>query len=197
MLRRTTTTCGPTERRRLYMTYSGSTREPDDSGLVRRGLFARREPSPAEPLMTPTEYRLADTVTNAVEERLEEGLRAIEAQATALMREVATEVWRSSSRDVRPEQERIVTLLSRDQAIRSLISSSDERFQSLAVRTARLEDHLSEVVDHGRQTRESMETSAAAIREIADVTRDPRRGDRPVAARAGRAPHRGSVRPHG
>ncbi|MGZ8566197.1 MAG: hypothetical protein ACXWXS_04005 [Actinomycetota bacterium] len=149
------------------MTYSGSTREPDDGGLVRRGLFARREPSPAEPLMTPTEYRLAETVTNAVEERLEEGLRAIEAQATALMREVATEVWRSSSRDVRPEQERIVTLLSRDQAIRSLISSSDERFQSLAVRTARLEDHLSEVVDHGRQTRESMETSAAAIREIA------------------------------
>ena len=35
------------------MTYPGSTREPDDSGLVRRGLFARREPSPAEPLMTP------------------------------------------------------------------------------------------------------------------------------------------------
>ena len=149
------------------MSYPGSTREPEDGGLVRRGLFARREPSPAEPLMTATEYRLAETVTNAVEDRLEEGLRAIEAQATALMREVATEVWRSSARDVRPEQERIVTLLSRDQAIRSLIASSDERFQSLAVRTARLEDHLSEVVDHERQTREAMEVSAAAIREIA------------------------------
>jgi hypothetical protein len=149
------------------MTYPGSTREPDDGGLVRRGLFARREPSPAEPLMTPTEYRLAETVTGAIEERLEEGLRVIEGQATALMREVATEVWRSSARDVRPEQERIVTLLSRDQAIRSLIASSDERFQSLAVRTARLEDHLGEVVDHERHTREAMEASAAAIREIA------------------------------
>ncbi len=148
------------------MTNPGTTREPED-GLLRRGRFVRRDPSPAEPLMTPTEYRLAETVGGAVEDRLEEGLRVIETQAAALMREVATEIWRSSSRDVRPEQERIVTLLSRDQAIRSLIASSDERFQSLAVRTARLEDHLGDLSESERRTREAMETSATAIREIA------------------------------
>jgi ribosomal protein S15P/S13E len=117
--------------------------------------------------MTPTEYRLAETLTRAVEDRLEEGFQAIEEQATALLREVATEVWRTSSRDVRPEQERIVTLLSRDQAIRSLIASSDERFQSLAVRTSRLEDHLEEVSRSSRETRAAMEASAVAIHEVA------------------------------
>jgi hypothetical protein len=149
------------------MNDEGSPREPNGSGLVRRGIFPRRDPSPSEPLLTPTEYRLADTLQRAVDDRLEEGLRILEDQASGLMREVATEVWRSSSKDVRPEQERIVTLLSRDQAIRSLIASSDERFQSLAVRTARLEDHLSELQEHGRQTRTAMEASAAAIKEIA------------------------------
>ena len=103
----------------------------------------------------------------AIDDRLEDGLRAIEEQATALMREVATEIWRSSARDVRPEQERIVTLLSRDQAIRSLITPRDERFQSLAVRTARLEDHLNDLAESDRHTREAMEHSADAIREIA------------------------------
>lgn len=107
-------------------------------------------------------------VTRSVADRLDDGLRGLESRAAELMREVATEIWRTSSKDVRPEQERIVTLLSRDQAIRSLISSSDERFQSLAVRTARLEDHLAQVTDSARRTREAIETSAKAIREIAD-----------------------------
>jgi hypothetical protein len=151
----------------VEMSTSGSTREPDDSGLLRRGLFARREPAATEPMMTATEYRVADSLQRAIDDRLEDGLRVIEEQATALMREVATEIWRSSSKDVRPEQERIVTLLSRDQAIRSLIASSDERFQALAVRSARLEDHLGDLAETGRATREAMEASATAIREIA------------------------------
>jgi hypothetical protein len=150
------------------MTYEGPTREPEDDGLFRRGLFARREPSPAEPQMTPTEYRLAETLTRTVDQRVDDGVRTLEEQATALLREVATEVWRTSAKDVRPEQERIMTLLARDQAIRSLILSSDERFQALAVRTARLEDHLQEVTESERRTRDAMESSAAAIREIAD-----------------------------
>jgi hypothetical protein len=150
------------------MTYEGPTREPEDDGLLRRGLFARREPSPAEPQMTPTEYRLAETLTRAVDERVDDGVRSLEEQATALLREVATEVWRTSAKDVRPEQERIMTLLARDQAIRSLLASSDERFQALAVRTARLEDHLNDVAESERRTRDAMEASAAAIREIAE-----------------------------
>ena len=148
------------------MTEYGSSHRPEDPGFLRR--IRRSEPAPAEPMMTPTEYRLADTVQRAIDDRLEEGIRAIEEQATALMREVATEIWRSSSRDSRPEQERIVTLLSRDQAIRSLIASSDERFQALAVRSSRLEDHIHDLSESGRQTREAMEASAKAIREVAE-----------------------------
>ncbi len=148
------------------MTNTGPTRETEDDGLF-RGLFARREPSPAEPTMSPAEHRLAQTLQQAVDERLEGGLRTLEEQATGLLREVATEVWRTGARDVRPEQERIMTLLARDQAIRSLITSSDERFQTLAVRTARLEDHLTDLSESERRTREAMEDSAAAIREIA------------------------------
>jgi uncharacterized protein YukE len=143
----------------------GPSHRPDDAGIWRR----RRRPEPApEPLLTPTEHRLADTLQRVIDDRLDEGLRAIEDQAMALMREVATEIWRASARDVRPEQERIVSLLSRDQAIRSLIASSDERFQALAVRTARLEDQLRDAIEQGRRAREAMEAAAAQVRRIAD-----------------------------
>jgi hypothetical protein len=150
------------------MTTSGASRGPEESGLLRRGFFPRREPAQTEPVITEPEARLADLLQSAVEDRLEVGLRTIEEQATGLMREVAGEVWRASAKDVRPEQERIVSILSRDQAIRSLIASSDERFQALAVRSASLEDHLSDLTGSERRTREAMEETARAIREIAD-----------------------------
>jgi hypothetical protein len=130
-------------------------------------LFTR----PAEPeptVLSPAEEEVATALTGVVDERIEEGLQALEDQATALMREVASELWRSSAKDVRPEQERIVSLLSKDQAIRSLIASTDERFQALSTRAARVEDTLLDVADSGRGTREAMEAAAASIREIAE-----------------------------
>jgi hypothetical protein len=148
------------------MSMSGYGRD-EEPRLLRRGIFPRREPAPVE-AMTPAELELADALQRAVDDRLEEGLRAIETQATVLMKEVAREVWRASSKDVRPEQERIVSILSRDQAIKSLIASSDERFQALAVRGARLEDHLEELSASERRTREAMEAAATSIREIAE-----------------------------
>jgi hypothetical protein len=151
------------------MTEHGSTHDPEDSGSPRRALFTRR-PSDASsrPSGMTMQDRLADSLQRAIDERLEDGLRAIEEQATALMQEIATEVWRASSGDARPEQERIMSLLSRDQTIKSLIASSDERFQALAVRAARLEDTLTDLAQTGRTTREAIASSAAAIRQIAD-----------------------------
>jgi hypothetical protein len=150
------------------MTTTGASRGSEESGLLRRGFFPRREPAPTEPTISEPEARLAELLQSAVDDRLQEGLQAIEEQATGLMREVAGEMWRASAKDVRPEQERIVSILSRDQAIRSLIASSDERFQALAVRSASLEDHLNDLAESERRTRESMEDTARAIREIAD-----------------------------
>jgi hypothetical protein len=119
-------------------------------------------------VLSPVEEEIAKAMTSVVDERIEEGLQALEDQATLLMREVASELWRSSAKDVRPEQERIVSLLSRDQAIRSLIASSDERFQALSTRAARVEDALNDLTESGRTTREAMEASAASIRQIAE-----------------------------
>jgi hypothetical protein len=114
------------------------------------------------------ELGITRALQRTIDARMEEGLRTLEEQATVLMREIASEVWRASGTDARPEQERIVSLLSRDQAIRSLIASSDERFQTLAVRSMRLEDHLAEIAQATRVTRQTMEASTQAIREIAD-----------------------------
>ncbi len=144
------------------------TARPAGAGARRRSPLFTRQPDPEPTVLSPVEEEIANALTHAVDERVEEGLQALEDQATLLMREVATELWRSSAKDVRPEQERIVSLLSRDQAIRSLIASSDERFQALSTRAARVEDTLGDLADTGRATREAMEASADSIREIAD-----------------------------
>jgi hypothetical protein len=114
------------------------------------------------------ELNITRALQRTIDERLEEGLRRLEEQATVLMREIAAEMWRASATDARPEQERIVSLISRDQAIRSLLASSDERFQALAVRSRALEDHLSEIAQATRATRQTMEQSTTAIRQIVE-----------------------------
>jgi len=143
---------------------TGTTYPPEGSGAPRRGFFARRpDPSASYPA-----HADPNTLEGAVEERLDAGLQAIQEQAAALMREIASEMWRASGTDIGPEQDRILSFLSRDQAIRSLIASSDDRFQVLAVRTARLEDALAELAENGRLIREAIQMSAQSIHEVAN-----------------------------
>lgn len=142
---------------------TGTTYPPEGPGAPRRGFFARR-PDPT----SHSTYAAPNTLEGAVEERLDAGLRAIQEQAVALMREIASEMWRASGTDIGPEQDRILSFLSRDQAIRSLIASSDDRFQVLAVRTARLEDALAELAENGRLIREAIQLSAQSIHEVAN-----------------------------
>lgn len=148
------------------MDTSETTHAPEESGLLRRGIFPRREPAPAEPPKTDTEVRLDDVVRRAIDERLEAGVAEMQSSAAYLMREVASEVWRTSAADVRPEQERIMSILAKDQTVRSLLATSDERFQAIAMRTARLEDNLSDLGESERRTRAAMEATAESIREI-------------------------------
>jgi hypothetical protein len=140
-----------------------TTYSPEGPGGPRRGLFARR---PDTPQILPAAPR--STLDAAVEGRLDEGMRAIEEHAATLMREIATEMWRASGADTASEQDRILSFISRDQAIRSLIAASDDRFQALALRTARLEDALAELAENGRLVREAIELSANSVHEIAN-----------------------------
>ncbi len=140
----------------------------EQSGTPRRSMFRRLEHDDDEQLMTSSEHRISASLRRSIDGQLEEGLRALEEQATDLMREIAGEIWRASGNDMRPEQERIVSLLSRDQTIKTLIASNDERYQSLALRSARVEDAVNEVAEHGRTSRDAVEASLLAIREIAD-----------------------------
>jgi hypothetical protein len=98
-----------------------------------------------------------------VERQLEEGLHRIQLTASSLMHEIASEVWRSAGGDKDDVRARILHELSRDQALRSLISHSDERFQALSVRTARLEDTLTHVADSVRAGREELAEGVRAI----------------------------------
>ena len=150
------------------MEEQGPAYQPEHAGAPRRGRFRKENPDPApEPMMTPSEHRMVEALQRSIDERLDDVLGMVERQTADLMREVAAEVWRASATDVRPEQERIVSLLSRDQAIKSLMATSDERFQSLAVRSARLEEDLLELATQGRATREAIEASVEEVREIA------------------------------
>jgi hypothetical protein len=48
------------------MTNTGPTRDTEDDSLF-RGLFARREPSPAATTLTPSEERIAESVDERVD----------------------------------------------------------------------------------------------------------------------------------
>ena len=71
------------------MSTCGSSPSADEPGLFRRGFLPRREPVQTEPVISEPEARLAELLQRAVDDRLDDGIRAIEEQATGLMREVA------------------------------------------------------------------------------------------------------------
>ncbi|HWO71590.1 MAG TPA: hypothetical protein VNP94_12690 [Actinomycetota bacterium] len=140
---------------------------PPQGPEPRRGLFPRRTPPEAQPV-PPGVQDLIASYQRGIEERLEEGLRAIQQTAVSLMHEIAAEMWRASSGDVRDAQSQILSLISRDQTIRSLIAHSDERFQALAVRTARLEDTIAELAESTRALKEVLGRGAQALAEAAN-----------------------------
>ena len=141
----------------------------EQSGILKRGLFPRREQreDAAGPPPAQDEARLDDLVRTAIDERMQAGLEQMEGSAAGLMREIASEIWRTSAQDVRPEQERIMSIVAKDQTVRSLLATSDERFQAIAMRTSRLEDNLGDLAESERRTREAMEDAARSIQEIA------------------------------
>jgi uncharacterized protein YqgV (UPF0045/DUF77 family) len=107
-----------------------------------------------------------DALEQVLEARFDEGLRAIQDTANQLMHEVASEIWRAAGGDKDQTGSRILESISRDQGMRSLIAHADERFQSLAVRTARLEDTMNTLVDSIRQAKDELSRGVDILHEV-------------------------------
>jgi DNA anti-recombination protein RmuC len=101
-----------------------------------------------------------------VDARLEDGLHAIQRTATTLMREIASEVWRTAGGDKDEIRETILEDLSREEAIRGVVALADERFQALAARTARLEESIDAIADSVRATNDRL---ADGVKMLAKV----------------------------
>ena len=140
----------------------------------RRGLFqGKHEPATPPTLTSALPPMAAERVEAAmgsyqavIQEQLDEGLRAIQNTANTLMHEIAGEVWRTAGGDKEEIRAKILSDLSQDQAIRSLITHSDERFQALAVRTARLEDTMNLLAEAVRGAREQIARSVDALQDL-------------------------------
>jgi hypothetical protein len=134
---------------------------PEHGDPARHGSLSSRIAATPEPA---AEAEMA-FLQQVLEDRLEQGLRAIHQSANALMHEIASEVWRVAGGDKDQVGSRILESLSRDQAIRSLVAHSDERFQDLAVRTARLEDSVTSLAEDTRAARAALADSVHALEQ--------------------------------
>lgn len=150
------------------MQLPGSSSSPEGHDRARRRSLFSRTANETPP--TPSDSRaeaLVSAYQQIVMERLEDGMRAIQQTANTLMHEIAGEVWRSAGGDRDEIQAKILESLSRDEAVRSLIAHSDERFQSLAVRTARVEDTLNQLAEQTRAARDALDRGADALADTA------------------------------
>ena len=138
---------------------------PEGGSTKRRPLFGRSGSTDAEERI---DAALAE-YQQVLEQRLDEGLGALQTSAAKLMKEIAAEMWRQGGADTGDVQSRILEFVSRDQAVRSLIASSDERFQSLNMRTEQLEGSLRHVAEQNGELRDLL---AAGVRSLEAATRE-------------------------
>src|SRR6266511_1105230 len=146
---------------RAPMDESNPSFPPEHGDPARHGRLSSRIAATPEPAIE------AETafLQHVLEDRLDQGLRAILQSANTLMLEIASEVWRVAGGDKDQVGSHIMESLSRDQDIRSLVAHSDERFQDLAVRTARLEDSVTSLADDTRAARAALEDSVHALEQ--------------------------------
>ena len=168
------------------MPQSDRSPSPGEDQAGRRGLFSSRGRA-APDAVTADDAALIQQLMGAyqatIQRQLEEGLTEIRRTANSLMHEIASEVWRAAGGDKDEIRSKILQELSRDQAIRSLIAHSDDRFQALSIRTARVEETLNVVAESLRGARDRLASSienitpgsaqdAAALRaQLTEVTR--------------------------
>src|SRR6266511_3738618 len=139
---------------------SGGSGMADDP--KRRLFSSKRSASPS--LGDPRLEAAISASHRAIAERFEESLRAVAQNALEAMRQVADEVWHATGAEVKDLKERILRDLSREQAIRGLIAHSDDRFQALDVRVARIEEGMWRVDEAATTLREIVGSGTLADR---------------------------------
>ena len=127
-------------RKRESMNESGPL-GPSGPGDPKRRLFSSKRPA-SPSLGDPRLEEAIQASHQAIAERFEESLQAVAENALSAMREVAEEIWHSTGAEVKDLKERILRDLSREQAIRGLVAHSDERFQAIDLRVARIEEGM-------------------------------------------------------
>lgn len=113
--------------------------------------------------------RVLSSLEQLIQERIDRGVQDLREQAAGLMREIAAEMWREGGGDTRDAQERILSFISRDQSVRSLIAHSDERYQALAVRTGRLEDTLALLSQATKATQDAVRRGVDALQGASEA----------------------------
>ena len=145
---------------------SGTPREPD-----KRRLFSSRRSAPPS-LGDPRLEAVVTSSHQAIAERFEESLRMVADHALATMRQVAEEVWHATGTEVKDLKERILRDLSREQAIRGLVAHSDERFQAIDMRVARIEEGMGRVDQAATAIQEAL--AAGSMEGLGDALRAAR-----------------------
>ena len=115
--------------------------DPGPGSARRRKVFTRRNDQWLDPALE----EQVKSINVAILDRLERGLSEIETNARTLMREAVEDTWRGNEAELKELRERVMGDLSRDQALRGLISHADERYQSIDISVGRIEKNLSSV----------------------------------------------------
>jgi hypothetical protein len=132
--------------------------------------------APRQPVRTPDEgSELADlfaAYTAEVDRRIQKGLEAIHRSSIKVMRQLVAEVWRAGGPEAASNlREGVLGSIARDDAIRGLLSHTDERYQALSVRLDRMQGAVRQLAE---ATREAVRRSNLRAAEAAEATRATR-----------------------
>ena len=133
------------------------------------------ETAPSGPIIHLTEARPPrgdpPTLEQALMARIDGGLRRVERTAARLMNEIAAEVWRAVGPEAGERQEeRVLAVLARDQALKGSIAHADERFQAIDLRIGRIEQALQALSGAVRAMPEQLRGDLGSVR--ADLAED-------------------------
>lgn len=111
-------------------------------------------------------YQLLNDYTEALDERLDDGLRSLHRSAQQLMRQLAAEVWRAGGPTAGKNlRENVIAALAQDDTIKGLLAHTDERFQSLRVRMAEMEGAVRQLAEATREAVRRVNKRAQAVDE--------------------------------